>query len=101
MRLTPRQLQATLPHHPVTMDRCLGLYNPPKPRQIVTVPWNVDACTILPQPLTPSRASSLCRGYLGAAAATHLDLNQRLATSAVSKPDSTQPNLTWRSTAAT
>ena len=33
-------------------------FRPPKPRQIVTVPWNVDACTILPQPLNPS---TLCR----------------------------------------
>ena len=38
MRLTPRQLQTTAPHSTVTMDRCLGSYNPPnplKPRQIV------------------------------------------------------------------
>ena len=38
MRLTPRQLQTTPPHPPVTMVRCPGPYNlpkPPKPRQIV------------------------------------------------------------------
>ena len=40
------------------MDGCVTL-QPPKPRQIVTVPGKVDACTILPQPLTPS---TLCRG---------------------------------------
>ena len=31
MRLTPRQLQTTAPHPLVTMDRCLGPYNPQNP----------------------------------------------------------------------
>ena len=53
MRLTPGQLQTTGPHPPVTTVGCMRPYNPPKPRQIVTVSWNVDACTILPQPLNP------------------------------------------------
>ena len=34
MRLTPRQLQTTTPHPPVTMDRCLAPYNPPNPVKV-------------------------------------------------------------------
>ena len=32
-----------------SMDGCVWPYKPLKRRQIVTVVWNVDACTILPQ----------------------------------------------------
>ena len=60
-RLTPRQLQTTTPR-----SQWLGVCDPttPKPRQIVTVSWNVDACTILPQPLTPSTLSGIPEGSI-------------------------------------
>ena len=53
MRLTPRQLQTTTPPPSVTMVRCPGPYNHPKPTKTPSnsaVSWNVDACSILPQP---------------------------------------------------
>ena len=35
---------------------------PPKPRQIVTVPGKVDACTILPQPFAGGRRRGVLSG---------------------------------------
>ena len=54
MRLTPSQLQTTAPQ-----SQWIGAWAPTTPKTpsnsdavTVTVPWNVDACTILPQPLS-------------------------------------------------
>ena len=53
MRLTSQQLQTTPPQPLITMVRSTQPNNP-KPRQIVRLCWNVDACAILPQPPQPS-----------------------------------------------
>ena len=63
MRLTPRQLQTTARYPPAptdVMEWVCVTPNPPKTRQIVTVPRKVDACAILPQPFQRSpRAGSI------------------------------------------
>ena len=78
MRLTPRQLQTTAPPPtPTPRSQWIGA-KPPTTHQTPSnsaVSCNVDACTILPQPLTPlnplSRIAegsidSIDRGSLGA-----------------------------------
>ena len=50
--------QAAADNHPLPPGhngQVYGPLQPPKPRQIVTVPGKVDACTILPQPFAGGR----------------------------------------------
>ena len=50
--------QAAADNHPPPPGhngQVYGTLQPPKPRQIVTASWNVDACTILPQPFVGGR----------------------------------------------
>ena len=60
MRLTPSQLRTTTPHPPVTTVRCDP--TTPKTPSNSAVSWNVDACTILPQPRMTF--GSWCRHWL-------------------------------------
>ena len=57
MKIDAVDLPAAADNPPATPDhngKVYGLLQPPKPRQIVTVLPNADACTILPDPLNPS-----------------------------------------------
>ena len=74
MRLTPRQLQTTAP---TPWSQWMGAWAPTTPQTLSNsdhttpqtpsnsaVSLNVDACTILPQPLTPSTLSGIPEGSI-------------------------------------